>query len=134
MAETQRQRSGDHSTLIQAAGNVEYGMSASEARQFIEDALSAKLGTSTDAKQALPSSFPGWLRLTPEYVAGRKARVDLSEYFDGASPDWRDICHPGLQPRPIVKTVVDNFSEATSLTEALFRWLSAHRAKGRRLS
>ncbi|MEV6842099.1 hypothetical protein [Actinoplanes sp. NPDC051411] len=71
------------------------------------------VGHIAEALQPRPaeSSSPlvGWVRITEQFLAKKKPRADLAEYFDGLAPDWRDVCHPELRPRPVVKKVLKAF-------------------------
>jgi hypothetical protein len=62
----------------------------------------------------VPPPLPGWVRLTRAYFDSIDHRMDLSQYFDGAAPDWRDITHPQLTARPIVGTLTQQFDNVHS--------------------
>ncbi|GLY38744.1 hypothetical protein Amsp01_047680 [Amycolatopsis sp. NBRC 101858] len=51
----------------------------------------------------------GWVPITSQLLAKRKPRSDLGDYFDGLTPDWKDICHPRLRPRPAMGKVLEAF-------------------------
>lgn len=56
-----------------------------------------------------PAPLPGWVRVTRQFLATRKPRADLADFFDGLAPDWKDICHPELRPRPALMKIVQAF-------------------------
>jgi hypothetical protein len=62
----------------------------------------------------VPPPLPGWVRLTPAYFDSIDHRMDLSQYFDGAAPDWRDITHPQLAARPVVEILIRQFDDVRS--------------------
>ncbi|WFE98611.1 hypothetical protein [Micromonospora sp. WMMD964] len=105
MEANQDLRGGMGSTNYQAVGDIRVGLDAEEAGRLIEHVA--------DALRPRPPGSPapllGWVRITPQFLANRKPRADLADYFDGLAPDWKDVCHPKLRPRPAVTKVVHAF-------------------------
>jgi hypothetical protein len=105
MEPDQELRGGMGSTNYQAARDIRVGLDSEEVRKLIEDVADVV----KSRPQGSPAPLPGWIRITPEFLAKRKPRADLGDYFDGLAPDWQDMCHTKLRPRPAVMTVVQAF-------------------------
>lgn len=105
MEANQELRGGMGSTNYQAVGDIRVGLDAEEAGKLIDHVADALRPRSPGS----PAPLLGWVRITPQFLANRKPRTDLADYFDGLAPDWKDVCHPKLRPRPAVRKVVQAF-------------------------
>ncbi|HEX8092214.1 hypothetical protein [Jatrophihabitans sp.] len=105
MGQHQEQRGEEGSTNFQALGDLYVGMDPQEVRRLVQELVDDRLSRTSGP----PTPLPGWVRITREYLAARKPRADLEDYFDGAAPDWQDTCHPLLLPRPAVTKAIEAF-------------------------
>lgn len=111
MTSEQQQRGGVGSSNYQAGRDLHVGLSPEEASKLVKEAT-ADVANSSQHGAAASSPLRGWVRITPTYISKIKPRKDLSDYFDGAAPDWKDVCHSKLKPRSAVATATRAFVAA----------------------